>query len=198
MRLPAQRSLEHQAAYPAQAEGGYPGDSCRVLKAALAAWEARRGIPVLRYGRAYPAAAGVLKHKVTRAEISWNPKPEVKRAPKPVKPPKPKRVLLTKEEKLQRQRVHAAKYRAKIQGERREKLLARKRELYHLHAKTTRKNQPPALTPEARRLRTNERNRAYRARIKAGLHPVPASKTKEAAKQYRKKYEHKRRQHSTK
>lgn len=195
MRLPAQRSLEHQAAYPAQSEGGYPGDSCRVLKAALAAWEAKRGIPVLRYGRAYPAAAGVLKHKVTRAEISWNPKPEVKRAPKPKPLKKPKR---TPEERRAMERACNQRYRANMSPEKREAMLARRRAKWHATKQTTRKNQPPALTPEARRLRTNERNRAYRARIKAGLHPVPASKTKEAAKQYRKKYEHKRRQHSTK
>jgi hypothetical protein len=184
MRLPATRKLDHQAAYPAQFEGGHSGDTCRVLKAALKAWEQRRGIDTIRYGRQYLRA----EPKTTRAEISWNSAPEVKRTPKPRKPPKKKRVLLTKEERLARQRAHAAKYRASIQGAKREELLARKRALYHATAQTTRKNQPPALTPEARRERQNERNREYRARIKAGLAPVPPSKTKEKAKEYRERH----------
>jgi hypothetical protein len=196
MRLPAQRSIDHQMAYPAQSEGGYPGDTCRALKAALAAWEAKRGVAPLRYGRAYPREAGVLKNKrgTTRDEISWNPKPEVKRPAKPKPPKKPKR---TQEELRAMQKRYVQAYRAKMSQEKREAMLARKRELYHQRAQTTRKNQPPALTPGARRERTNERNRLYRAKIKAGLHPLPASKTSEKRKEYRVRYEQ-RRQHSAK
>lgn len=84
MRMPAQRSLEHQAALPMQAEGGFAGDLHSSVHAALVAWEKRRnpsGDP-FKFGRAKGMFAREKTATATRAEISWNKAPEVKKAAK--------------------------------------------------------------------------------------------------------------------
>lgn len=185
MRLPAQRSLEHQAAYPAQAEGGYPGDTCRTLKAALVAWEARRGIAVIKYGRGY--RAGELRNpsaKATRAEISWNPAPEVKRESTKAK----QREEARREEARNRMRRNRAQETPEARAER---LAKRRAERFAL-------NPPkPKMSPQERAQARKDAKKRYMARRKAGLiGPKPEPKRKMTPEQRARKAERQRRYES--
>lgn len=51
MRLVAQKSIKLQDAYPIQACGGYDGIIHKSVSRALAAWEAKRGIKPMYFGK---------------------------------------------------------------------------------------------------------------------------------------------------
>lgn len=162
MRLPALKSLRVQDSYPMQAEGGYTGDLHASVIKALRDWEKKRESNVgFRYGH----GSGVYRREkavtATRAEISWNSAPEVKRAP----------CVRKKYERTERamelNRIKMRARRERKTPEEREKRLEERRASYAAlrgeKYKAKIKN-----TPEQRREAIKAAKKRYLARLKAG------------------------------
>lgn len=141
-------SMSMQDAYPSQAEGGLAGDVSASLKRALKEWDQRRydGSNGFRYGK----GNGLYKKaRVTsRAEVTWNPKVVLVKAPKTkkvaaIKVPREKKLVKSKPTEAERQ---AAKQIA------REKKIAWQRE--------RRANEDP----NAKQIRLEARRAAYVAK----------------------------------
>lgn len=172
MRLPAQRSLQQQAAYPSQAEGGFAGDLHSSVTAALRAWEKKRaGGAEFRYGRTGSARFTREKTTATRDEISWNAAPqstaEPKRKSKTVSGAGSKK-RFTAEEQAAKQREYARRYRDKIRAdpEAHAAFLAKIKETRLKKLGRPQLRRSPSTDPEVQRQRKNEINARYRANKK--------------------------------
>jgi hypothetical protein len=164
VRLPACKNIELQAAYPSQADGGFAGDLHNSLRVALDRWEKRRGHnDHFRYGR---GGTGAFRREkaatATRAEISWNSAPEIKRAPDPEK---------QKARAEARRLVACARMceKRKTEGpQSREERLARRRELYLAKNGGVRKKRR-CQTAEERKASVKAAKQRYLKRQRAGL-----------------------------
>ena len=165
MRLPAQRTLEHQAAYPSQAEGGFAGDLHNSLHRALVAWEKKRNPEAgFRYGRNGSQYRREKTATATREEITWNLAPEVK-AP-------------SNAQKKKKQRESNLKYMQRI----------RAKETPQERADRLALNPPkPKMSPEERARKRAETKKSYMARKAAGLIVKREPKRKMSAEQLAKK-----------
>jgi len=196
MRLPAQRRLEHQAAYPSQAEGGFAGDLHNSLHKALVAWEKRRGVGGhFKYGTT--GSNGAYRREktgATREEISWNKAPEIKRESK-------KRVILTWEQHAAKLAYNRERKRQETPEER-EKRLEKRREWYLAKRGGTLQKRF-RMSPEERKQSVKAAKLRYQARQKAGLVAKtvrPPSKLTEkqlqAKRERQKKYYERSKQHT--
>ena len=184
MRLPALRHIELQAAYPSQAEGGFAGDLHKSLHRALVAWEKRRnpnGDP-FKFGRAKSMFAREKAATATRAEISWNSEPEIKRAPSKEK--QQAREEARREEARRRMRQSRSK---KTPEQRAERLAKRRADRLAL-------NPPkPKMSPEERAQARRDAKKRYMTRREAGLiGPKPEPKRKMTPEQRARKAERQR------
>jgi hypothetical protein len=161
MRLPAQRKLDHQAAYPSQAEGGFAGDLHSSVHKALVAWEKKRnpGEP-FRYGKSGSSQFKKEKTTASREEISWNKAPEVKKESK-------KRAVLTAEQYAAKLEYNRER-RAKLNAEKREELLAIRRAVYLAKRGGTLQKRS-RMSPEQRKASVKAAKQRYLERQKAGL-----------------------------
>ena len=162
MRLPAQRRLEHQAAYPSQAEGGFAGDLHNSLHKALVAWEKRRGVGGhFKYGTTGSAGA-FRKEKTgaTREEISWNKAPEIKRESK-------KREILTEEQRLAKLAYNRHRRRSETPQQREARLEVRRAWYIAKRGGTLQKRF--RMSPEERKAAVKAAKQRYIDRQKAGL-----------------------------
>jgi len=197
MRLPAQKRLELQAAYPSQAEGGFAGDLHKSLRQALIRWEQKRGIGGhFKYGTTGSAGA-YRKEKTgaTREEISWNKAPEVKREPK-------KREILTEEQRLAKVAYNRERRQSETAEEREARL--EKRRAWYLAKQGGTLQKRFARSPEERKAAVKAAKQRYLDRQKAGLVAKtvrPPSKLTEkqlqAKRERQKKYYERSKQHST-
>jgi hypothetical protein len=181
--MPAQRTLEHQAAYPSQAEGGFAGDLHNSLHRALVAWEKRRnpnGDP-FKFGRAKGMFTREKVATATRAEISWNAAPEAKREPSKEKQ------QAREEARREEARRWMRQSRAKETPEQRAERLAKRR------ADRLALNPPkPKMSPEERARKRAETKKRYMARKTAGLIVKREPKRKMSVEQLAKKAERQR------
>jgi hypothetical protein len=162
MRLPAQKRLELQAAYPSQAEGGFAGDLHKSLKDALVRWEQKRGIGGhFKYGTTGSAGAYRReKTSATRDEISWNAAPEVKREPK-------KRKVLTEDHRLAKLAYNRERRQSETPEERDARLEARRAWYLAKQGGTLQKRF--TRSPEERNAAVKAAKQRYIERQKAGL-----------------------------
>lgn len=162
MRLPAQRRLEHQAAYPSRAEGGFAGDLHKSLKEALVRWEKKRGIGGhFKYGTT--GSNGAYRREktgATREEISWNKTPEVKRESK-------KRETLTEEQRLAKLAYNRQRRQTETSEEREARLEVRRAWYRAKQGGTLQKRF--RMSPEERKVAVKEAKQRYIERQKAGL-----------------------------
>jgi hypothetical protein len=162
MRLPAQRRLEHQAAYPSQAEGGFAGDLHNSLHKALVDWEKRRGVGGhFKYGTTGSNGA-YRKEKTgaTREEISWNKAPEVKRESK-------KREILTEEQRLAKLAYNRERRQTETPEEREVRLEARR--AWYLAKRGGQLQKQFRMSPKERKAAVKAAKQRYLERQKAGL-----------------------------
>jgi hypothetical protein len=196
MRLPAQKRLELQAAYPSQAEGGVTGDLHKSLRQALVRWEQKRGITVGIKFRPGNRSMMPEKRSATRSEISWNAAPEVKRAPCPAK-----RKIRDEAEREENRRRMKERREAET-PEQREKRLQERRDWYLKRQGGVLKIRSKQ-TPEERKQSVKDAKMRYQERLKAGLVAKtvrPPSKLTEKqlqAKRERQKKYYERSKHST-
>ena len=162
MRLPAQRRLEHQAAYPSQAEGGFAGDLHKSLRQALVAWKKRRGIGGhFKYGTT--GSNGAYRREktgATRDEISWNKAPEVKRESK-------KREILTEEQRLAKLAYNRQRRQTETPEEREARLEIRR--AWYLAKRGGTLQKRFRMAPEERKAAVKAAKQRYIERQKAGL-----------------------------
>ena len=162
MRLPAQRRLDHQAAYPSQAEGGFAGDLHNSLHKALVAWEKRRGIGGhFKYGTT--GCNGAYRREktgATREEISWNKSPEVKRESK-------KREFLSEEQRLAKLAYNRQRRQTETPEEREARLEARR--AWYLSKRGGTLQKRFCMSPEERKAAVKAAKQRYIERQKAGL-----------------------------
>jgi hypothetical protein len=198
MRLPAQKRLELQAAYPSQAEGGFAGDLHKSLNDALVRWEQKRGIGGhFKYGTTGSAGA-YRKEKTgaTREEISWNKAPEIKRESK-------KRAILTEEQHAAKLAYNRERRRQETPEERDERLEARR--AWYLAKRGGTLQKRFARSPEERKAAVKAAKQRYLERQKAGLVAKtirkPSTSTAEQlarkAERGRKYYARNKQQHQT-
>jgi hypothetical protein len=162
MRLPAQRRLEHQSAYPSQAEGGFAGDLHKSLKDALVRWEKKRGIGGhFKYGTTgCNGAFRKEKTSATREEISWNKAPEVKRESK-------KREILTEDQRLAKLAYNRRRRQTETPEERDARLEARR--AWYLAKRGGTLQKRFRMLPEERKAAVKAAKQRYIQRQKAGL-----------------------------
>jgi hypothetical protein len=198
MRLPAQRRLELQAAYPSQAEGGFAGDLHKSLRQALVRWEQKRGIGGhFKYGTTGSAGA-YRKEKIgaTREEISWNAAPEVKREPK-------KREILTEEQRLAKLAYNRERRQSETPEEREARLEARR--AWYLAKQGGKLQKRFRMSPEERKDAVKAAKQRYMERQKQGIVAKtirkPSTSTAEQlarkAERGRKYYARNKQQHQT-
>lgn len=160
--MPAQRTLEHQAAYPSQAEGGFAGDLHKSLKDALVRWEKKRGIGGhFKYGTT--GSGGAYRREktgATREEISWNKAPEVKRESK-------KREILTEEQRLAKLAYNRQRRQSETPEEREARLEARR--AWYLAKRGGVLQKRFRMSPEERKAAVKAAKQRYLERQKAGL-----------------------------
>ena len=162
MRLPAQRRLEHQAAYPSQAEGGFAGDLHKSLKDALVRWEKKRGIGGhFKYGTT--GSNGAYRREktgATRDEISWNKAPEFKRESK-------RREIVTEEQRLEKLAYNRERRQSETPEEREARLELRR--AWYLAKRGGTLQKRFRMSPEERKAAVKAAKQRYIERQKAGL-----------------------------
>jgi hypothetical protein len=192
MKMPAPKYLAMQDAYPMQAEGGFVGDLHASVHKALVAWEKKRELNKgFRYGHVSSLYRREKAATATRAEISWNASPEVKRAPCPRK--KQERTERAKEAN----RLKMAARRERETPEQREKRLEERRAWYASLRGDKYKAGRNKRTPEQRKQSIKDAKKRYMARKKAGaIIKTYAAPSKFTAEQLAAKAERQRRYHA--
>lgn len=161
MRFPAQRKLEHQAAYPSQAEGGFAGDLHSSVHKALVAWEKKRNPgETFRYGKSGSSQFKKEKTTASREEISWNKVPEVKKESK-------KRAVLTAEQHAAKLAYNRQRRKTETPEEREARLEVRR--AWYLAKQGGVLQKRFRMSPEQRKASVKAAKQRYLERQKAGL-----------------------------
>lgn len=165
MRMPAQRTLEHQAALPSQAEGGFAGDLHSSVHKALVAWEKKRypNGNGFKFGRAKGMFAREKTATATRDELSWNAAPEVKTKD-------PSKQKMRDESQKERNREYMRQRRAKETPEEKAIRLA-KRRADRMATLGYAYKPRPKMTPEERKASVKAAKARYTEKQKQGLAP---------------------------